>query len=100
MEEIPYFERLRQEHEEVRILALHASLVTEDVGAYLEEKGWDLDFALDDEDGSVFALLGGDALLPRTIVLDREGRVVYNQAGSVTYEKLEKLLVRAEQGQP
>ena len=100
VEEIPYFERLRQEHEEVRILALHASLVTEDVGAYLEEKGWDLDFALDDEDGSVFALLGGDALLPRTIVLDREGRVVYNQAGSVTYEKLEKLLVRAEQEQP
>ena len=99
VEEIPYFERLHQEHEEVRILAVHASLVTEDVAAYLEEKGWDLDFALDDEDGSVYALLGGDALLPRTIVLDRQGRVVYNQAGSVTYEKLEELLARAEQGQ-
>lgn len=96
VEEIPYFERLREEHEEVRVLALHASLVTEDVSAYLEEKGWDLDFAVDHEDGSVFALLGGTSLLPRTIVLDREGRVVYNQAGSVTYDKLEELLALAE----
>ena len=97
VEEIPCFERLQKEHEEVRILALHASLVTEDVGAYLEKKNWDLDFALDDEDGSVFDALGGDSLLPRTIVLDREGRVVYNRAGSVTYEKLEELLALAQE---
>ena len=96
--ELPYFCALKKAHPDICVLAVHASLTTEDVAAYLAGKDWDLDFALDTEDDRLFGLVGGSALLPQTLVLDSEGRVVYNRTGSVTYEQLEDLLEAAQRG--
>ena len=93
--ELPCFCRLKEEHPEVCVLAVHSGLVTEDVEAFLAERDWDIDFALDTEDQKIFSLAGGSSLLPQTLVLDPEGRVVFNQTGSVTYEMLEDLLKKA-----
>ena len=90
--ELPLFERLKAEHPEVEILAVHSALVTEDVAAYLADKGWTLDFAVDTPDEAVFRTVNGSTLLPQTVVLNAQGEVVYNQVGSVTYELLESLL--------
>ena len=54
-----------------------------------------LAFAVDTEDDAVFRAVGGSSVLPQTIVLNAAGEVVYNQVGSVTYEKLLSLLSEA-----
>ncbi len=95
IQELPYFDRLLQEHPDVAILAVHSSLVTADVNAFLADRSWSIDFAIDSDD-AVLSAVNGSALLPQTVVLNRRGEVVYNQAGSVTYEKLLALLESAE----
>ena len=96
VQELPYFDRLQEEHPEITILAIHSPEITEDVNAYLRNASWDgLRFATD-ENGEVWTLVNGGDVLPRTIVLNAEGEVTYNMAGSVTYEKLEHLLNESE----
>ena len=90
--ELPYFQALYDAHpEDVAMVAIHSNLVTDDVQAYLDKQGYTLPFALD-SDGGVIASLGGSTMLPMTVVLDRNGDIVYNQVGSVTYELLESLV--------
>ena len=95
VKELDYFSRLQTEHPEIRILAVHSSLTTEDVADYLTSHDWALAFAVDTEDDAVFRAVGGSSVLPQTIVLNATGEVVYNQVGSVTYEKLLSLLSEA-----
>ena len=90
--ELPYFERLCQTYGgDVAVIAIHSDLVTDDVDAYLARYDYTMPFALDD--AGVIAAYGGSVMLPQTVVLDRNGVVVYNQVGSVTYELLESLIV-------
>ncbi len=95
IQELPSFDRLRREHSDVAVLAVHSSLVTEDVETFLADRSWSIDFAIDSDD-AILNAINGSALLPQTVVLNRRGEVVYNQAGSVTYEKLLALLEAAE----
>ena len=68
----------------------------DDIPAYLSDKGWDnLHFTLDTKDKLVWNIVGGGSTMPQTIVLDRNGKVIYNQVGSVTPELLEKLYEQA-----
>lgn len=97
VKELPHFDALVQARPDVEVLAVHSSLVTDDVAAWLSDKGWALDFAVDTDDDAVFAAVGGSPLLPQTIVLNRQGEVTYNRAGSVTPEQLEQLLSQADQ---
>lgn len=91
--ELPHFQRLQDTYpEDVMVIALHSFLVTDDVQAYLDKQPYTLAFALD-RDGAIIRSLGGSTMLPMTVVLDREGRIVYNQVGSLTYEKLESLVL-------
>ena len=84
VKELPHFDRLLQEHpEEVAVIALHSPPVTTDVNKWLADFSYALPFAVD-EDGSLSALLGASTVLPQTLILDREGLVVYNQPGSLS----------------
>ncbi|MCD8021742.1 MAG: TlpA family protein disulfide reductase [Lachnospiraceae bacterium] len=86
--ELPYFQQISEEYaDEVTVIAIHSSLITDDVEEYLEEMGYEMNFALD-ETGDVIASLGGSTMLPMTVILDPDGVIVYNQVGSVTYEFL------------
>ena len=98
VQELPLFDRLYAEHAgDVEILAVHASLVTEDVPEFLAGRDLSIPFAVDDENDTLFNLSGASiALLPQTVVLNRKGEIVYNQAGSVTYELLEELYQKAK----
>ena len=80
---------------DVSVLAVHSSLVTEDVGSFVSGKGWTVPVAVDQEDGRLFEIVGGTQTLPQTIVLNREGKVIYNKVGSVTPELLESLYLEA-----
>ena len=97
VKELPYFNELAAAHAgDVEIIAVHSSMSKDDIPAYLADKGWDkLHFALDTEDKLVWNIVGGSAAMPQTIVLDRDGKVIYNQVGSVTPELLESLYEQA-----
>ena len=99
--ELPYFNDLAGEHPgDVVILAVHNSMSKDDIPAYLSDKGWDdLLFALDTKDKLVWNTVGGGTTMPQTVVLDRNGRVIYNEVGSVTPELLESLYEKAGGGQ-
>ncbi|MBR6027890.1 MAG: TlpA family protein disulfide reductase [Clostridia bacterium] len=92
--ELPYFDELQRTHPGVTVLALHPAPVVDDVEAYVRRGGWALLFALD-EDNLADRILGGGSLLPRTLVVDGEGLVVYSQTGSITLEILTALVSAA-----
>ncbi len=77
------------------MLAVHANLTTEDVAEYIAAKGWDIPVAVDDENETIFGIVNGSQALPQTIVLNREGEVIYNEVGSVSEEILESLYEKA-----
>ena len=92
VKELSLFEELYHEHEgDIALLAVHSSMTTEDPAAYIEKKGWDIPFAVDTEDNLVWGIVGGGSTLPQTIVLDRNGIVIYNRVGSVTAAELAAL---------
>ncbi len=92
VKEIPYFDAIQQQYgDAVQVVAVHSSLVTEDVEAYLSKYDYSIQFALDVDD-SVIPLYGGSMMLPQTIIVDADGVVTYNAVGSLTTEKLEQLL--------
>ena len=97
VEELPYFNELAGEHpDDLAVLAVHNSMSKDDIPAYLADKGWDnLRFALDTKDKLVWNTVGGGPAMPQTIVLDRNGQVIYNQVGSVTPDLLAKLYEQA-----
>ena len=80
------------------MLAVHSSIVTDDPAEFLKDKGWEIPFAVDTDDDLLWKIVNGSSTLPQTIVLDKDGIVVYNQIGSVTPEMLEALYEQAEQG--
>ena len=94
VKELPIFEAFAAAHPDVSVLAIHGPMITEDVPAWLAETDFSLPFAVDAE-GTVTALLGASNVLPHTVVLDRQGRVLYNAPGSVTPELLEEQYQKA-----
>lgn len=90
VKELPHFERLQRERDDVAVLALHSDLVTEDVAAYTARTEFDLRFAVD-ETGDIIRMLGGSTTLPQTVVVDQNGVVTYNRVGSLSYEALREL---------
>jgi len=97
--ELPYFEQLKEDHPEVEILAVHHWLESNPKAVpYIEEKGWDnweIGFTIDTQELDLLGKIGGDNTMPRTLVLNKKGEVIYNEQRSVTLEMLEELLKQA-----
>ena len=96
VKELPHFDRLQQAYpDEVKVLAIHSDLITDDPLVYLQGFDYQIAFAVD-ESGQVISSLGGSTMLPQTLVLDPRGEVTYNRVGSVSYEALEELVLAAQ----
>ena len=90
--ELPYFEAIYEKYgDAIALVAVHSDLVTDNVDEFLAGENLAMPFALD-ETGEVIASLGGSTMLPMTVILDRDGKIVYNKVGSVTQELLESLI--------
>ena len=93
--ELPYFAQAAADYEgDVQVIAMHSSLVTEDVEAWINRENIPLTFALD-ESGAIIESLGGSTMLPMTVIADADGIITYNAVGSLTYEKLQGLIEEA-----
>ncbi len=98
--ELPYFSDLYLAHpDDIAMVIVHPSMVLDSPEAYLSDKGYAMPFATDTED-AVWNAVGGSATLPQTIVLNRNGEVVYNAVGSVTPELLAALYAEADGSAP
>ena len=96
VQELPHFEALYAAHsEDIAVIAVHSPFVTDDVNEFLAEKDFTIPFAVEPEEGNVWQIVDGSTTLPQTIVLDRNGVVIYNQRGSVTPDLLESLYIQA-----
>lgn len=99
VKELPVFDKFYREHkEDAVVLAVHASDVLEDVPEFLEPRGLEIPFCIDDEENdTIFTLSGASpSLLPHTVVLNRKGEIIYNQTGAMTEELLVDLYNRAK----
>ncbi len=104
IEELPEFNEIQVEYgDEVEVVAVVGTTSTIDVAAkWMTEKTWKTyDKESDWADFSLtFAYLPPDAckklgcsgMLPRTIVVDREGVTVYEKDGKMTYQQLKELI--------
>ena len=96
VEEIPYFEQIKENYPETEILAIHHWAGAKKAKAYVEEQGWThLDFALDSKEKGLYPLLGASDAMPHTIVLNKEGVIIYTAQAPLTYEQMEALLLKA-----
>ena len=99
VKELPHFDAFYREHgDDVAMLAVHSSIVTDEPESYLADKGYSIPFALDTEDDRIWGIVNGSSTIPQTIVLDRDGVVIYNRKGSITPEVLEALYEQASSG--
>ncbi len=93
--ELPHFNAIYEEMgDNVMVVAIHSDLVTDDVAKYLSGYDYTLPFALD-ENGTAGKLLGVSTMLPHTIIIDANGVVTYNAAGSLNHEELLALVAQA-----
>ena len=96
VQELPEFSDLYLEHkDDLAVLAVHNSMKLMDTKEYLADKDWAMPIADDTDDNLIWNIVGGDTTMPQTIVLDRNGIVIYNQKGSITEEVLEALYTEA-----
>ena len=94
--ELPYFSDLYEAHaDDIAMIAVHSRLVTIDPVEFLSDKGFAMPFATDTDD-AVMKIVGGTGTLPQTVVLNRNGEVIYNQVGSITPEMLLALYDEAD----
>ena len=92
VEELPYYEQLKETYPEAEILAVHHQAGAGKAGAFLAGRGWDhLDFALDSREKGILLLLNASDAMPQTIILNKKGVVTYNAQAPLTYGKLEEL---------
>ena len=96
IKELPYFDDLLREHDDVVVLAVHPSMVVDDPAKMMEDKGYSMFFATDAKDDALWKIVNGGSTLPQTIVLNRRGEVIYNKVGSVTPEMLAALYEEAD----
>ena len=97
IEEIPHFQALYEAHpDDIAMILVHPNETAEDPAKFLERFDLSMPCATDGEGDPVKGILGGGAALPQTVVLDREGKVIYNSVRAVTPELLEALYSGAE----
>ena len=92
--ELPAFDRLQREKENVAVLALHAQPVTDDPAAFAAERGYAFAVAVA-PDAALPASLGAGQALPYTLIVAPDGTVAWRGTGALTYEKLAALTEEA-----
>ena len=96
IEEMPYFEKLKEAYPEIEILAIHHRAGAKKAPDFIEEKGWkSVDFAADSKEKGLFTLLEAADAMPSTIVLNKQGEVIYNVQAPLSYEQMEALMEQA-----
>ncbi|MBQ8323466.1 MAG: TlpA family protein disulfide reductase [Clostridia bacterium] len=99
--ELPYFDRIQKEYEgKVEVLALAGVTSTIDAAAaWMNREGWksyapesdwrDFSLTVGWLETETCTAMGCSGSLPRTVIVDKSGIVVYEGDGAMTYESLQ-----------
>lgn len=94
-QELPDFDQVATEYEDdVVVLTIHTVDYAADAPEYIEEHFKDskmlfaYDVSLTSTIDMYFTLLGGSSSYPRTLILDRDGVIVYTANGKVSHSQL------------
>lgn len=92
--ELPHFNRFKQEHPEVTIVALHDEIVRIPVDDFIANTfpNFEILFLQDQTNivtqQTTYTMLGGKDAWPMTVIIDKQGVVQHIIQGSITYDKL------------
>ena len=96
VQELPLFNELYEAHrDDIAMVAVHNCILDDDPAEWVANSGYTMPFAVDTEDKTVWNAVGGTSSMPQTIVLDRNGIVIYNKRKSVDKALLESLYAEA-----
>ena len=98
--ELPDFERIASEYNDVVIIAAHSNSGRENAEAYINANfpNSNTIFAYDTENEDYWSAIGGTRYYPRTVVLDKNGVITYGVDGALSYEALKYLVENAGAG--
>ena len=82
----------REQGDKVAAVAVHNHYSSGKAAEYA--KDIDIPVAIDNGDEEIFRLTGGSMMLPRTVILNGSGEVIYNSKGLLTREQLEDFLMK------
>lgn len=85
VKEIPYFNELAVNHPELDVVAIHSESISADVMRYITRNWGDysIKFAQDKSgDEQTFTMYGGTSMWPMTVIVDAQGKIVYNSTKS------------------
>lgn len=106
VEELPYFVEFAEKHPDVLVVAVHG-LVTDNVPNFIDKKGWNntsVHFVQAQMKGTTCVTIrdfGGDAVWPMTVIVDANGKILYNSTQSFkSYEQLETLVAGFQEQAP
>ena len=97
VQELPYFDEFCKAHsDDVEVLAVHSSVIAKTTPEeFLSDKTYSIKFAADTSDDLVWNIVNGTSAMPQTIVVDRDGIVIYNEHGSISPQVIEALYSKA-----
>ena len=103
MDELPFFDRVAREDEDVVVVAVHSVQDMAGAPSYIAENYPDsaIIFAQDSAlsgagTDDVITMMGGGMQYPYTVIVNTEGEITYLGAGSMTYEQLAALVAEAK----
>lgn len=103
MDELPFFDRVAREDEDVVVVAVHSVQDMAGAPSYIAENYPDsaIIFAQDSAlsgagTDDVITMMGGGVQYPYTVIVNAEGEITYLGAGSMTYEQLAALVAEAK----
>ncbi len=88
--ELPYFDQIASEYDDVSVIAIHSDMKKETASDYIKKYYPDskITFAIDSD--KYYTRLGGRSTYPYTVILDENGIVVKITIGSLTYDELKE----------
>lgn len=90
VEEMPDLQRLKEENDDLKIIAVNVNETKEEAQTYIEEGGYDFEVLLDPE-GEV-AMQYQAFNLPISYFVDKDGIFLGNHPGMMTYEQMDGVL--------
>ena len=95
--ELPDFDRIASEYDDVVIIAAHSYFDSAKAESYVNTNfpNTKIIFAYDTVNDDCWSSIGGVRYYPRTVVLDKNGVITFSRDGAISYEALKQVVENA-----
>ncbi|MCR5735729.1 MAG: TlpA family protein disulfide reductase, partial [Lachnospiraceae bacterium] len=89
LSQLDMLESVLKDHEDTELIAVCNHFSAGNPAEIAKERGWTFPVALDGSDEKVFKLTGASIAVPRTVILDPDGIVLFNERGVLSAADIE-----------